>query len=281
MDDKSFTIRVPKRWVRVAMIVGVTALIVAPLAAIAADSFTDVANSNTFHDDIAAIADVGVTKGCNPPVNDEYCPNDNVTRGQMAAFMNRLGALGPGKTPVVNAATAEEADHATDADNATNADDADTLDGLDSTYFQPAEVPLGATIYGTIGALDYTPTTNDEGSANAQLPIPAPVGLDDAHVTVAGGSDDTAGACTGSSAAPTAAPGHVCIYPYSTLNTSSHRGYIWGAGDGTKWGFQVSWIAPSAAKTYFYANWAYTAPNTASGSSAPSSSDDPSGVGGN
>ncbi len=35
MDDKSFNIRVPKRWARIAMVVTVTALIVAPLTAIA------------------------------------------------------------------------------------------------------------------------------------------------------------------------------------------------------------------------------------------------------
>ena len=64
MDDKSFHIRIPKRWVRVALIVTTTALIVAPLSAIASHSFTDVPDSNTFHADIAWLADAGVTKGC-------------------------------------------------------------------------------------------------------------------------------------------------------------------------------------------------------------------------
>jgi hypothetical protein len=27
--------------------------------------------------------------GCNPPVNDRFCPAQSVTRGQMAAFLNR------------------------------------------------------------------------------------------------------------------------------------------------------------------------------------------------
>jgi len=27
--------------------------------------------------------------GCNPPTNDRFCPNDYVTRGQMAAFLAR------------------------------------------------------------------------------------------------------------------------------------------------------------------------------------------------
>jgi hypothetical protein len=90
VDNKSYNIRVPRRWARIAMIVGVTALIVAPLTAVATHSFDDVPNDNTFHDDIAWLKDAAVTLGCNPPDNDQYCPDDNVTREQMAAFMRRL-----------------------------------------------------------------------------------------------------------------------------------------------------------------------------------------------
>ncbi|MDJ0954870.1 MAG: S-layer homology domain-containing protein, partial [Acidimicrobiia bacterium] len=46
----------------------------------------------TFAGDIDWLAAQGITKGCNPPVNDRFCPNDYVTRGQMAAFLVR--ALG-------------------------------------------------------------------------------------------------------------------------------------------------------------------------------------------
>ena len=38
------------------------------------------------------MAAAGVTLGCNPPVNDRFCPEGSVTRGQMAAFLVR--ALG-------------------------------------------------------------------------------------------------------------------------------------------------------------------------------------------
>ncbi|MCP3995382.1 MAG: hypothetical protein GY722_09990 [bacterium] len=38
---------------------------------------------------IEAIAAAGITKGCNPPVNNLFCPDAPVTRGQMAAFLNR------------------------------------------------------------------------------------------------------------------------------------------------------------------------------------------------
>jgi hypothetical protein len=54
----------------------------------------------TFYDDddsmfqlnIEAIAAAGITRGCNPPFGDMFCPKDLVTRGAMAAFLVR--ALG-------------------------------------------------------------------------------------------------------------------------------------------------------------------------------------------
>ncbi len=55
------------------------------------NSFID-DDGSIFENDIAKLAAAGITKGCNPPVNDMFCPNDNVTRGQMAAFLVR--ALG-------------------------------------------------------------------------------------------------------------------------------------------------------------------------------------------
>ncbi len=60
-----------------------------------------------FHDDdglayeadINALAQAGVTKGCNPPDNDEFCPDQTVSRAQTAAFIVRAWNLtdpGPG-----------------------------------------------------------------------------------------------------------------------------------------------------------------------------------------
>jgi hypothetical protein len=51
-------------------------------------SFTDI-DGSTFTQDILWLAKVGITRGCNPPVNDRFCPDDFVTRGQMAAFFVR------------------------------------------------------------------------------------------------------------------------------------------------------------------------------------------------
>jgi hypothetical protein len=49
------------------------------------DHFTD-DDGSIFEDDINAIADAGITLGCAPGL---YCPGDNVTRGQMAAYLAR------------------------------------------------------------------------------------------------------------------------------------------------------------------------------------------------
>jgi hypothetical protein len=77
--------------VRRSLIVGtVVTLLLLPIAAYAANQFTDVPSSNVFHDAIDWMKDNGITLGCNPPANDKYCPNNPVTRGQMAAFMKRL-----------------------------------------------------------------------------------------------------------------------------------------------------------------------------------------------
>jgi hypothetical protein len=50
--------------------------------------FTDVFG-HTFQTNITWLAEQGITQGCNPPLNTMYCPNDMVTRGQMAVFLAR------------------------------------------------------------------------------------------------------------------------------------------------------------------------------------------------
>jgi hypothetical protein len=54
--------------------------------------FRDVPTGSTFDLDVRRIARAGITQGCNPPANDRYCPDDPVTRGQMAAFLRRAVA---------------------------------------------------------------------------------------------------------------------------------------------------------------------------------------------
>lgn len=61
------------------------------LDATTSGSFNDTRN-HIFEDDIEALVAAGITSGCNPPVNDRFCPEAVVTRGQFAAFLHR--ALG-------------------------------------------------------------------------------------------------------------------------------------------------------------------------------------------
>ena len=55
-------------------------------------SFVD-DDGSTHEGGIEAIAAAGLTAGCNPPANDRYCPDANVTREQMAAFIARARQL--------------------------------------------------------------------------------------------------------------------------------------------------------------------------------------------
>src|SRR5690606_21014306 len=46
-------------------------------------------NGHVFEADIQWLSATGITKGCNPPSNTRFCPDQVVTRGQMAAFLHR------------------------------------------------------------------------------------------------------------------------------------------------------------------------------------------------
>jgi len=61
------------------------------------DHFDDDEDS-MFESAINSLAEAGVTRGCNPPANTDYCPDESVTRGQMAALLVRaFGLTDPGQ----------------------------------------------------------------------------------------------------------------------------------------------------------------------------------------
>jgi len=64
------------------------------LAPVSVDRFVD-DNQSVHEADINAIAAAGITLGCNPPVNDRFCPRSPVTREQMASFLVRALDLEP------------------------------------------------------------------------------------------------------------------------------------------------------------------------------------------
>ncbi|MGA9595276.1 MAG: S-layer homology domain-containing protein [Acidimicrobiia bacterium] len=77
-------------WKAATLVLAALAVLAVPVAVSAASSFVDVPDSNIFSGDIEWLASANVTQGCNPPTNDMFCPTQNVTRQQMAAFMHRL-----------------------------------------------------------------------------------------------------------------------------------------------------------------------------------------------
>jgi hypothetical protein len=108
-SSETLTISIGRRRLRLLVVAMSVAAVLFPTGAVlAAHTFTDVPDTNVHHDAISAIADAGVTLGCNTE-GTEYCPEDFVRRDAMASFMDRLGALS-GQTPSVNAATALEAE---------------------------------------------------------------------------------------------------------------------------------------------------------------------------
>jgi hypothetical protein len=61
------------------------------LPATDADYFTD-DDGHVLEGAINRLAEAGITKGCNPPTNDHFCPQGLLTRAETATFMIR--ALG-------------------------------------------------------------------------------------------------------------------------------------------------------------------------------------------
>jgi hypothetical protein len=57
------------------------------------DFFADDEGSR-FEESINRLRNHGITKGCNPPDNDSFCPAASLTRAQMATFFARALGLG-------------------------------------------------------------------------------------------------------------------------------------------------------------------------------------------
>ena len=100
MMERTITIRIRGSWLRYLAVILASVLVAAPTAVWASHGFSDVPDTNTFHDDIDWLADSGVTLGC---TGDAFCPKDKVSREQMAAFMHRLAV-----NQVVDAASSVE-----------------------------------------------------------------------------------------------------------------------------------------------------------------------------
>ena len=88
-----------RRWLRRALPILITAVVVGPVAAYA---FNDVPSDSPHAAGIAYVDGAGITHGCDSSGN--YCPDNPVTRGQMATFLYRASGNDPATAPSVNAA---------------------------------------------------------------------------------------------------------------------------------------------------------------------------------
>src|SRR5688572_23040644 len=97
-----------KNMKRVAIALG--ALLVFPMGAYAGSgTFVDVPDDHIFVGDIEWLYDNGITRGCNPPANTKFCPDDSITRGEVAAFFHRYSQWDMANDPtIVGSATGEK-----------------------------------------------------------------------------------------------------------------------------------------------------------------------------
>lgn len=122
-------------------------------------------------------------------------------------------------------------------------------------------VPSGRTIQGVVG-LDVDATAGTDWGVLMTLPMRAPTVLSDMEVHIAHPSplsgelaaEQTV--CTGTVAAPTAPPGHLCIYVQDSTNAAG----LLGEGVGSDRGFKLKFQSAGAGDSFVDAVWAYTAP---------------------
>lgn len=76
------------------LLVGGAGALILAVGSVTTGSFVD-DDQSTHRDAIEELVAIGVTRGCNPPRNDRFCPTDVVDRGQMAAFLVRAMDLPP------------------------------------------------------------------------------------------------------------------------------------------------------------------------------------------
>ena len=255
--DQQHTISVSRRTVRLALAFAVVLAVLAPVAVIAAGgTFVD-DDTSIFEDDIEWLVANAVTSGCGA---DTYCPEDNVTRGQMAAFMRRLATK-----KVVDAATAVTADSATTADSAAEADNADTVDGKHAVSFftYGNNVPGFSTLTGAWGMGVTAAGAGDLIQSVISFPVRMNGDLE-GHIIAEG--DPAPAGCSGSVTAPAADPGHLCIFTGYTTDGGLDGFYRaddgFNNGTSSPFGVTIYMTSDNAGTIEGTGTWAATSPLT-------------------
>ena len=77
------------RRLRLILLIGSVALAMAAPSTVAAGGRFDDDDSSRYEAAIETVVAAGIMKPCDPPANDRFCPNREVTRGEMAVFLAR------------------------------------------------------------------------------------------------------------------------------------------------------------------------------------------------
>jgi hypothetical protein len=161
----------------------------------------------------------------------------------------------------VNEATLGTVPSATSATNALN------LEGSPASgYFKyGTTIPSGRTVTGVWGIVDESAAAGELHFTYQSFPLGAPVGLGDANVNFKAGTPgalDGDATCTGTSAAPTAPAGTVCLYQGGLTNSlvTSLAGFQYDTAADSKYGFGVRVVTSGAGTVVARGAWAYTAP---------------------
>lgn len=179
MRKDQLSINIPKRWLRRAVIALAVGMLVLPAAAWAGHQFTDVPDDDSavgiFHDDIEWMADNGVTRGCNPndnPPNTEYCPDRDLDRKEMAAFLHRLETEDVFVTPDEHEAMVDARTHFAVIDDDGTTIASNGLASSDNTAAGTYVLDFGDDVSecswtGAVGDRDGTPVDNHVVTLNA------------------------------------------------------------------------------------------------------------------
>jgi hypothetical protein len=120
-------------------------------------------------------------------------------------------------------------------------------------------IPSGQTVMGEIMYDTHQGATVNSDRISVSLPGVAPVALTNATVNFASGGGDNDATCTGTTTAPTAPPGKVCIYLAAASGITFMSGSI---GNLPTRAFRIGFDPAGVdnADMFLVASWAYTAP---------------------
>jgi hypothetical protein len=149
-----------RRRLPIAFVVAIVAIAV-PALAFANHQFGDVPTASTYHDDVEVLVGAAITTGCG---GGNYCPGQAVTRGQMAAFLNRglgIATSSYGQIPVEEASTSYVATISIPAGASSGGTGYVTVAADVTAFLSSGDCPCGMIIgLENLGTFDFSPVTS-------------------------------------------------------------------------------------------------------------------------